>query len=166
MAGLGSLPTAQTEHRGVGTKQGWYSAREDDLIDYHPVLLQFTKGNQSKERSWVVFRRFDWGHRKLHSKNVASSPEVVIFIGGFRVGAEGAAASFFSCIFKTFLYDPNPSNRFSSVVIIIQSGWSEVFIPVGEWGTRPLLSEFSGSAPEDLYFIKKLSYEVIVIFLG
>ena len=42
-------------------------------------------------------------------------------MGGFRGGVEGKAASFFSSIFKTFLYDPNPSNRFSSVVIIIQS---------------------------------------------
>ena len=41
-------------------------------------------------------------------------------IGGFRGGAEGAAAPlFFSCVFTTFLYDPNPSNRPLSVVIII-----------------------------------------------
>ena len=66
-------------------------------------------------------------------------------IGGFGGGTEGAAPPFFSCIFKTFLYDPNPSNRFSSVVITIQSGWS--FHSRAEWGTRPLLSEFSGSAP-------------------
>ena len=43
-------------------------------------------------------------------------------IGGFRGGAEGVAPPFFPSIFKTFLYDPNPSNCFSSVVIIIQSG--------------------------------------------
>ena len=35
---------------------------------------------------------------------------VIIAKGGFREGAEGAAAPLFSCIFKTFLYDPNPSN--------------------------------------------------------
>ena len=60
-------------------------------------------------------------------------------IGGFREGAEEAAAPlFFSCIFKTFLYDPNPSNRPLSVLINIQSGFN--FIQF-----RSPLSEFSGS---------------------
>ena len=55
-------------------------------------------------------------------------------IGGFR---GGAAAPFFSCIFKTCLYDSHPSNRPFSVVII------EVFILRGGRGTRSPLSEFS-----------------------
>ena len=53
---------------------------------------------------------------------------------------------FFSCIFKTLSYDPKPSDRFSSVVIIVQSGWSEVFIRGGEWELGTFF--FSGSAPE------------------
>ena len=66
-------------------------------------------------------------------------------IGGFRGGAEGGLAPFFSCIFKTFLYDPNPSNCPFSVVIIIQSGFN--FIQF-----QPSLSEFSASAPGREYF--------------
>ena len=41
-----------------------------------------------------------------------SQSRKLLFMGGFRGGAEGTAALLFiSCIFKTFLYDPNPSNR-------------------------------------------------------
>ena len=36
---------------------------------------------------------------------------------------EGPRPPFFSCIFKMFLYDPNPFNRPLSVVIIIQLGF-------------------------------------------
>ena len=52
-----------------------------------------------------------------------------------------AEGGFFSCIFKTFLYDPNQSNSPLSVVIM------EVLIGAGGRGTQPPLSEFSGSAP-------------------
>ena len=51
-------------------------------------------------------------------------------------GPRGPRLSFFfSCIFKTFLYDPYSSNRPLSVVIIIQSGFN--FIQF-----RPPLSEY------------------------
>ena len=71
-------------------------------------------------------------------------------IGGLREGLPEPRSPFFSCILNTFLYDPNPSNRPLSVVIILQSGFN--FIQF-----RPPLSEFSGSAPVKLsvlfYFI-------------
>ena len=70
-------------------------------------------------------------------------------ISAFRGGAEEAAAPLFFLVFsKRFCTTPKPSNRSSSVVIIVQSGCSEGFLRGGDWGTRPLLSEFSRSAPE------------------
>ena len=54
-------------------------------------------------------------------------------------GPRGRRPLYFSCTFKTSLYDPNPSNRPLSVARIIQSGFN--FIQ-----SRPPLSEFSGSA--------------------
>ena len=69
-------------------------------------------------------------------------------ISAFRGGAEEAAAPLFFLVFsKRFCTTPKPSNRSSSVVIIVQSGCSEVFLRGGGWGTRPLLSEFSADPP-------------------
>ena len=43
-------------------------------------------------------------------------------IGGFRGGVDGNAAPLFFFYFQNIFYDPNPSNRFLSVVMIMQSG--------------------------------------------
>ena len=71
--------------------------------------------------------------------------KVIACISGFRGGDERAAPPLL-CIFKTFFYDPNPSNRPSSVVIITQSRWTEVFIRRGEGeesgGLGPLFLNF------------------------
>ena len=69
-------------------------------------------------------------------------------IGGFRGGAEGAAAPLFFLYFQsvfetlTLLYFASRIRLQCCMLHVLKS---EVFIR--GWGTRPPLSEFSGSAP-------------------
>ena len=82
----------------------------------------------------------------VYVNNVSTTDFFTVDIDGFRGGAKGAAARpFFYCIFKTFLYDPNTSNRPLSVVLIIQPGFNCIHL-------RPPLSGFSGSALVELDF--------------
>ena len=70
-------------------------------------------------------------------------------IGGFRGGAEGAVAHLFFLYFQnvfetsTLLYVASQICPQCCMLHVLKS---EVFIRL--WETRPLLSEFSGSAPE------------------
>ena len=51
---------------------------------------------------------------ETYTHNFKSTLKDLENIGGFRgaAGSRGPWPPIFSCIFKTFLYDPNPSNRF------------------------------------------------------
>ena len=76
--------------------------------------------NHNFECDWLI----ELSNNTLSDNNLASElvedrsfanqsqSRKLFFLGGFRGGAEETAAPLFiSCTFKTFLYDPNPSNR-------------------------------------------------------